>query len=115
MGTTVLDAGVPIQSGLHVYAHCLRDMPGGVAVLVINTDRIAPHALQLRTPSLRYTLDAASLTDSDVRLNGTPLRLGAADALPAIAGIATAADVVTFAPASITFLAIPEAANKACR
>ena len=115
MGTTVLDAGVPIQSALHVYAHCLRDMPGGVAVQVINTDRIAPHALQLRTPSLRYTLDAASLTDSDVRLNGTPLRLGAADALPAIAGIATAPDVVTFAPASITFLAIAEAANKACR
>jgi heparanase 1 len=115
MGTTVLDAGVPIQSGLHVYAHCLRAIPGGVAVQVINNDRIAPHALRLPTPSLRYTLDAASLTDSHVRLNGTPLRLGAADALPAIAGIVTAPDVLTFAPATITFLAIPEAANEACQ
>ena len=115
MGTTLLDAGVRIQSGLHVYAHCLRAMPGGVVVEVINNDRVAPHALRLPTPSLRYTIDATSLTDDHVRLNGTPLRLGAADALPALRGIATAADVLTFAPASITFLAISEAANEACQ
>jgi heparanase len=115
MGTTVLDAGVPIQSALHVYAHCLRAVSGGVAVQVINTDPVAAHALRLPILSLRYTLDAASLTDSNIRLNGTPLRLGAADALPAITGIATAPDVLTFAPASITFLAIPEAANAACQ
>ena len=53
--------------------------------------------------------------DTDVRLNGTPLRLGAADALPAITAIATAADTLTFAPATITFLAIPGAANEACQ
>jgi hypothetical protein len=115
MGTAVLDAGVPLQSGLHVYAHCQRGRPGGVAVLVINNDRLAPHALRLPAPSLRYTLDAASLTDSRIRLNGRVLQLGAADALPAITGIATAADVLAFAPTSITFLAIPDAANAACR
>jgi heparanase 1 len=115
MGTTVLDAGVSNQSGLHVYAHCLRERPGGVAVLVINSDRLAPHALRLPIPSLRYTLDAPSLTDRLVRLNGTPLRIDATDALPAIAGLATTADLVTFAPASITFLTVPDAANEACR
>ena len=47
MGTTVLDAGVAAQSGLHVYAHCQRGTPGGVTLLVINTDRRAPHALML--------------------------------------------------------------------
>ena len=36
MGTTVLDSGVPIREGLHVYAHRLRGHPGGVALLVIN-------------------------------------------------------------------------------
>jgi hypothetical protein len=86
-----------------------------VAVLVINNDRLAPHALRLPAPSLRYTLDAASLTDSRIRLNGRVLQLGAADALPAITGLATAADVLAFAPTSITFLAIPDAANEACR
>jgi hypothetical protein len=39
MGTTVLESGIPIQMGLHVYAHCLRGTPGGVALLVINNDK----------------------------------------------------------------------------
>ena len=75
MGTTVLDAGVPIQSGLHVYAHCQRGTPGGVVLLVINTDREAPHSLMLPAASVRYTLDAASLLDTAVRLNGSTLAL----------------------------------------
>jgi heparanase len=115
MGTRVLDAGVPTQSGLHVYAHCQRGTPGGVVLLVINNDRNAPHALMLSTMSVRYTLDAANLNDADVRLNGSTLALDAGDALPPLAGAPTAADTVTFEPATITFLAIPEAANNACR
>jgi hypothetical protein len=115
MGTTVLDAGAPLQFGLYIYAHCQRDVPGGVTLLVINNDRVAPRALRLSAASLRYTLDAANLMDTDVRLNSRALRLGAADALPAITGIATAADTLTFAPATITFLSIPGAANEACQ
>ncbi len=115
MGTTVLDTGVPTRSGLHVYAHCQRGTPGGVVVLVVNTDRNAPHALVLPTVSARYTLDAARLLDADVRLNGRTLALGAADELPDIAGVPAAADIVTFQPVTITFLAIPDAGNDACR
>jgi heparanase 1 len=115
MGTTVLDASVPIQSGLHVYAHCQRSTPGGVVVLVINTDRDAPHALTLPAASLRYTLDAARLLDGDVRLNGRTLALAAGDELPAIAGAPTTAATVVFQQATITFLAIPDAGNNACR
>jgi heparanase 1 len=115
MGTTVLDAGAPAASGLHVYAHCQRGTPGGVVVLVVNTDRNASHALELAAASNRYTLDAENLLDADVRLNGQALALGADDALPAIAGIPSAADRVTFQPATITFLAIPDAGNDACR
>jgi hypothetical protein len=115
MGTTVLDPGTPSQSGLHVYAHCQRGVPGGVALLAINRDRNAPHALTLPTASLRYTLDAANLLDTSVRLNGNPLQLGAEDKLPTITGSATAANTLTFAQATITFLAIPDAANEACR
>jgi hypothetical protein len=115
MGTIVLDAGVPVQAGLHVYAHCQRGMPGGVALLVINTDRGTPHALMLPTASVRYTLDAANLLDERVRLNGHPLVLSAGGELPTIAGAPAAADRVTFAPATITFLAIAEAGNEACR
>ena len=115
MGTTVLDAGVPLQSGLHVYAHCQRSAPGGVALLVINTSRDTPRALMLPTASVRYTLNAANLLDEQVRLNGHPLAISARDELPDIAGVSSAADTVSFAPATITFLAIAEAGNDACR
>ena len=115
MGTTVLDAGVPIQSGLHVYAHCQRGRPGDVALLVINTDRDAPHTLVLPMASVRYALDAASLLAERIRLNGRPLALSAADELPTIAGAPTTANAVTFAQATITFLTVPEARNEACQ
>jgi heparanase 1 len=115
MGTTVLDAAVPIQSGLRVYAHCQGGAPGGVALLVINTDRDAPHSLMLPTASVRYTLDAASLLDTAVRLNGSTLALDPAGTLPPITAVPTAANIVTFKQTSITFLAIPAAGNNACR
>jgi heparanase 1 len=115
MGTTVLDAGVPIAEGLHVYAHCQRDTPGGVALLVINNDRNGSRMLKLPVAATRYTLDASDLNDTDVRLNGHLLALAANGRLPPINGTPGAAGIGTFAPATITFLAIPAAANKACR
>jgi hypothetical protein len=115
MGTTVLDSGVPIQAGLHVYAHCQREAPDGVTLLVINTGRDTARSLTLPDASARFTLDAANLQDGTVRLNGQPLELGVKDDLPRLAGIATAAGTLTFAPATITFLSIPAAANSACR
>jgi hypothetical protein len=114
MGTTVLDTGPSIQSGLHVYAHCQTGKPGGVALLVINPDRDAPHALVLPTASVRYTLDAASLLDEHIRLNGHPLELSANGGLPTLEGAPTMADALMFGPATITFLAVPEAGNEAC-
>jgi hypothetical protein len=113
MGTTVLDPGAPVQTNLHLYAHCQRAVPGGVSLLVINTDK-APHSLTLSTALVRYTLDAAGLSDSVVRLNGNTLMLNDRNELPTLAGAPTLAKTVTFEPATITFLAIPSAANGAC-
>jgi heparanase 1 len=115
MGATVLDAGLPVQSGLHVYAHCQRATPGGVTLLVINTDRNTPHALVLPTASMLYVLDAMNVLDTRVRINGGPLALGADDTLPSIPATPTPAGPVVFAPATITFAVIPEAGNPACR
>ena len=116
MGTTVLDAGVSIRSGLHVYAHCQRATPGGVVLLVINPDRDAAHALMLPAASIRYTLDAANLLDEQVRLNGHPLALAADGELPRNGRRSDRRRYIcSFAPASITFLAIPTAGNSACR
>jgi heparanase len=115
MGTTVLDAGLPIQLGLHVYAHCQRDKSGGVTLLVINTDRDAPHALMLPMASVLYTLDAVNVLDPRVRVNGNMLALAAGDKLPSIPGAPTPAGLLTFTQATITFVVIPEAGNDACR
>jgi hypothetical protein len=115
MGTTVLESGVPIQAGLHVYAHCLRDTPGGIALLVLNTDKTAARTLSLPTAARRYTLTASELHSTSVQLNGQTLTLGANDALPRLVGVAMPAGEVVFAPATVTFLALPEAGNGAYR
>jgi Glycosyl hydrolase family 79, N-terminal domain len=115
MGTTVLESGVAIETGLHVYAHCLRGTVGGVALLAINPDRNAPHSLRIANASERYTIDAANLQDATVRLNGHALTLGPDDQVPRITGVQAPAAMLTMAPATITFLAVPEAANVACR
>lgn len=114
MGTTVLESGVPIQPGLHVYAHCLRGERGGVAVLVLNTDRAAARSLAVPAASERFVLTSGELASRSVQLNGRELALGPGDALPELAGVPTPAGEVTFAPASITFLAVRGVANGAC-
>ncbi len=115
MGTTVLDPGMPVRAGLHVYAHCQRAAPGGVTLLVVNTDLSSSQALTLPTASERYTLDAATLQDAVVRLNGNSLALEADGELPHTEGAPADAGVVKFAPATITFLTVPTAGSKACQ
>jgi hypothetical protein len=115
MGSTVLDSGVPVRAGLHAYAHCLRGKPGGVALLLINTERATPQTVTLPTASERYTLTSRDPLSRAADLNGSALTLAAGDALPDLAAVRAAAGEVTLAPASITFLAVPAAGNSACR
>ena len=115
MGTTVLDPGLSTASNLHLYSHCLRGQPGGVALLAINTDRSAPQSLGLAMAAERYTLTAPSLDATNMQLNGRELKLGQDDAMPTLTGIPTGSGSLTFPPATITFLAIPSANNASCR
>lgn len=61
MGITVLESGVPITEGLHVYAHCTRGMRGGVVLLVINNDKAGARVLSIPTASEHYTLVSSDL------------------------------------------------------
>jgi len=115
MGKTVLDAGASDTPQVHLYAHCLPKRAGGVTLLAINTDRDGAHELTTSTKSERYTLSAKDLLGTQVDLNGVALALGANDALPKIKGIKAAAGAVTLAPATITFLAFPNAKNASCQ
>lgn len=116
MGPVVLDAG-PSRPGLHLYAHCLRRRPGGVALLAINTSRTQPASVALPMPAERYTLAAAGreLEDAHVRLNGDELALEADDGLPSLQGSAVPSGPVALAPATITFLTVADAGNGGCR
>jgi heparanase len=114
MGTTVLDAG-SIGADLHVYAHCSSTGQGGVTILAINKNRTTPQSIELPKPADRYTFSAKALDFTDVELNGKTLRLQVGDAIPDIPPIRQPAGQVSVAPATITFLSIPSAANNTCR
>ncbi len=115
MGTTVLDPGPSPSANLHLYAHCLRDQPGGVAVLAINADQESGESLQLPTGAESYTLTASELMSPTVDLNGKRLELGPDDAIPAVRGRAVHSGKIQLAPASITFLTFAHAGNPSCR
>ena len=65
--------------------------------------------------SKRYTLSAEPLRSGDVELNGAPLKVDDSGDLPAIEGAPTAVGSVSFVPGTITFLAIEQSGNSACR
>ncbi len=116
MGTTVLDAGRSPAQGVHVYAHCLTGKPGGVALLAVHTNRGASQDIAVPLRGERYTLASAEgLLAHRIELNGKTLVLGKDGALPAIHGVAAARGTTTLPPASITFLALADAGNAACR
>ncbi|MGL3214257.1 hypothetical protein [Bradyrhizobium sp. BR 1433] len=115
MGTTVLDGGIAERHGFHVYAHCARDMPDGIALLVINNDRRMRHKLTLSAVSQRYTLASERPADGKVQLNGATLLLGTSDGIPALNSDAAVAGAIVFAPRTITFLIVADAGNANCR
>jgi hypothetical protein len=109
MGPTVLDSGVPIQQGQHLYAHGQPGTPVGLSLLAINNDRTGTRAVHLPAVSDtdRFTLAADHLEARTVNLNGHPLSPGLGDALLRLSGAPTAPDELTLVPATITFLTIP--------
>lgn len=113
MGEVVLDAGGNGQ-GLNLYAHCLRGHPGGVALVAVNLDRVRPVRLRISAAAQGYALSADQLESDMVRLNGRTARLRPDDSLPLLAGRAMRRGTHTLEPASIIFLALPGANNRAC-
>lgn len=114
MGTTVLQPGASPSPDLHLYAHCLRGVPGGVALLAINASKSAV-SVAMPVASAKYALSARELESRDVELNGKKLELGANDVLPPMAGVSAAAGSLAFAPETISFVAVPAAGNEACK
>ena len=113
MGSVVLDAGTAPQS-VYLYAHCLRDHPGGVALLALNlSDRPAILAIQGSRGTV-YALTAPSLDSGTVMLNDNPLALSVKGELPQLSGVPLRSSRARLSPESIEFISIPEAHNAAC-
>ncbi|MDH6256606.1 hypothetical protein [Bradyrhizobium sp. BR13661] len=115
MGTIVLDANAVAAPDLHLYAHCHPAVRGAVSVLAINASRRLSRVLNLSGPAERYTLHAARLESATVQLNGKALALRIDDELPRLAPRTAPGGAIRLAPATITFLMFPDAANPACR
>jgi heparanase len=115
MGTRALDTGIAASSPMRVYAQCMRGKQGGVALLVMNVDKASTSTLKLPVSGLRYTLSSPDLLSKRVLLNGSELRLGADGSVPEYNGQQFKRGVVSFAPLSISVLAMPDAANTGCR
>jgi len=70
--------------------------------------------VMLPTSSERFTLDAASLQDKTIRLNGAVLTPQAVDQLSRLTGTPASPGATMFAPATITFVVIANAGNRNC-
>jgi hypothetical protein len=114
MGRVVLAPATQSAGDLHVYAHCQPDRPGGVTVLAINAGATA-RDLDAPPGGERYTLSAGQPDSPTVQLNGHTLEAGSDGGLPAVTGMRVRAGRITLPPATITFVAFPEAGNRACR
>jgi heparanase len=112
MGTKVLDAGAS-QPGLRLYAHCLRNTPGGVAVLAINLEKAVAN-IGFSGPAELYALTAPALESRAVLINERPMVLSADDTLPAIESKRLKGSRVSLAPTSVNFIALPKAKHSSC-
>ena len=114
MGPIVLSPGPQPENNLYIYAHCMRDRPGGVTVLAINAGT-TPQELEVSIPGERYTLTAEELESTAVQLNGHALQARSDGGLPPLTGMPIRAGRLRLAPASITFVAFPKAGNSGCQ
>lgn len=114
MGEVVLDAGVPHDQTLRVYAHCAKNGKGAVALVALNTDPEHEQSLRLPVSAQRFTLTAPSLTGTDVMLNGAELKAAPDGSVGNFKPDSVTAGPVRLPPSSITFLIIPSAFNKNC-
>lgn len=107
MGTTVYDTEEPVRMGAHVYAHSRKDGKDGVAYLVINND--LEHTTEVALPGEAdvYMLagEGGNMRASVMTLNGTPLKLGEGNGVPAMEPV-KASGTLAVAPGCCAFIVL---------
>jgi hypothetical protein len=110
MGETVLAVDVPAEAALRTYAHCLKGVPGGVALAAVNLGD-APARVEFNGSGRAFAMSA---NGDGAGLNGRPLRLAPRDRLPPMAGV-VARGGASVAAGGVTFVSLPGAGAAACR
>jgi heparanase 1 len=113
MGPTVLDPVASEHGAFRIYAHCLKNSRGGVAVVALNTDK-EEHALGVPVAGERFTLTAPDLGSTTVLLNNSALNARADGTLPVMKGHRFRAGSVRLPANSISFMTLPSAGNPSC-
>ncbi|MBW3088754.1 hypothetical protein KIH77_08445 [Bifidobacterium sp. 82T24] len=106
MGTTVYNAGEPAREGVHLFARSRKDGREGAAWLLVNNSPTEPTEVRGVRGGWIYQFTADDPRSREIRLNGTPLRMGAEGAFPDIIPETIATDAVTAPPASISFIVL---------
>jgi hypothetical protein len=119
MDHRVLDASAhlaPADPPLRTYAHCTPARPGAVTLVALN---LAKTARSIDVPQFTgareiYRLDATSLVDPVLRLNGAALHAGADGAPPEMTPVVQDGGTIDIAPLSYLFIVFPAANAAAC-
>ena len=106
MGSTVYDAGIPMEEGKHIYCHSRKDGKEGCVYLVINNSWTETTTVELPKAAQVYALTGKSgMRSRTMCLNGEELVLGENDALPELTGV-TMENTVEIAPGGCTFIVL---------
>ncbi len=110
MGTEVYEAGRGAP-GVYLFAHNRKGQPGGMTLLVINTNKTAT-PIHIPSNAEQYTLISKELQDTTVMLNGQKLSLAPNDELPTLKGNPVKAGKVALPATSITFITFADAGKR---
>lgn len=113
MGTTVLIPPRSPSLELRLYAHCLRGTPGGVGLLALNTGA-AVQTLDVGRRALGWTMLGQPVDTRSITINGKSPGLDARNNLTGLGG-APVRGALQLPGRSITFAAVRDARNPACR
>ena len=106
VGTTVYDTHEELREGVHLYANSRRDGKKGTCWILINNSQTESTEVEIPSDAEVYMLSAETLRSKSILLNGAPLALTSDEQLPELKGVAHQADILSAAPATVTFIVI---------
>lgn len=112
MGNTVLTSPLSPDKDLKVYAHCLRDEPGGVGLLAMNISN-GQIELPVGYSSNVWLMTGEPVDTKSVRVNGVEPVINTSGEIVGLNPQANS-NGVSIPGQAIAFIAVPDVANSAC-